>query len=107
MWGAADGETAPYEPTALEAAAIAAAVAGVQWPEVRPLHRLVDPPPLIRDAAPEAVFEFRNEKNQIVLVQVRVEKDGEKSYRPLTFWTDQQWRHANRTGCCPCGVCPN
>ena len=95
------GDPEQHEPTDLERQLIAEAIKGVKWPELQPLHRIVDPHPMIREAAPEDIFEFRDGGGQIVMLQVRVEKDGEKNYLPLTYWSDGTWRIAEPEGLLP------
>lgn len=99
--GTVDAPT-DYEPTEDEQGAIKAACATVQWPEVSPLHAIVDPPDEIRTAPKGTVFEFRNEENLIVMVQVRRDlPDGGKVYLPWTYWSDGQWRRAEPEGPLP------
>lgn len=93
---AKDGEVSAsvdeYAPTELEAAAIVAEFATVEWPQIKPLHSIVNAPPMMKEAEPKDIFEFRNEHDQIIFVQVRKERDGEKNYIPFTYWDDDQWR---------------
>ena len=82
-----------FGPTELEASAIKAEFATVEWPKIKPLQSIVDPPRMMKEAEPKDIFEFRDMTGQIVMVQVRVEgKEGEKNYLPFTFWDDDEWR---------------
>mgnify|MGYP003646700336 CR=1 FL=1 len=90
-----------YAPNELEAAAIVASCAGLQWPEIKPLHSIINPPPMVRDAESKDVFEFRDEQGQITFVQVRIEKDGQKAYVPWSYWDDDTWRCAEPDGNLP------
>ena len=88
-------------PTDLEAAAIKADFAGVTWPKIKPLHRIINPPLMIKNTDPKDVFEFKNENGEIALVQVRIEVKGERSYIPWTYWDDDKWRCAEPDGDLP------
>ena len=81
-----------FVPTDLEAAAIKEACKSVEWPTVRLLHRLINEPEEIKSADPKNIFEFRNADGQLVMIQVRREHDGKKSYIPWTYWSDDTWR---------------
>lgn len=94
-------DTEPYEPGDLERQLIAAAVKTVKWPELKKLHSVTNPHPMIRDAAPEDIFEFRDTDGQIIMLQVRSEKDGKKAYLPATYWSDGTWRIAEPEGLLP------
>ena len=99
--GDIDCSTVEHSPTDLERQLIAGALAGVQWPEIKLLSRIIDPHPMIADAAPKDLFEFRNKEGLIVMVQVRMEKEGEKTYVPFTYWDDDQWRICEPDGPLP------
>lgn len=90
-----------FEPTDLERQLIAEAVKTVKWPELKKLHSIIDPHPMIKDADPDDVYEFRDTDGQIVMLQVRIEKDGEKDYLPFTYWSDEKWRIAEPEGLLP------
>jgi hypothetical protein len=94
-------DAASYEPTDLERQMIADAIKTADFPEPLPLHRVIDPPKLVQDADPENVFEFRNAAGLIVMLQVRVEKDDGKEYRPWTYWSDHRWRPCEPDGPLP------
>jgi len=89
-----------HSPTDREVQDIAAEFATVQWPELKPLSRLVNPPPEIAEADPKKVFIFRNEEGLIVLVHLRVADDQGK-YRPWTYWDDGEWRMCEPDGPLP------
>src|SRR5690606_31504928 len=60
-----------YAPTDLERSAIKNALSEVQWPEVKPLRNIVNPPPMIANADDKDLFIFRNKDKSIRMVQVR------------------------------------
>lgn len=99
--GEVDCSTLEHAPTDLERSIIAAAMAGAEWPEIKPIHKIINPHPFIKEADPENIFEFRGRDGLIQMVQVRVEKDGEKNYLPLTYWSDDKWRVAEPDGPLP------
>lgn len=94
-----------YEPTEQEAADIAEEFSNVEWPELQLLSRIIDPPKMIAEAEPSAVFEFRNRENLITMVQVRIEimENGQpnKKYIPWTYWDDGEWRICEPDGPLP------
>ena len=98
--GAIDAPT-EYAPTEKELTAIVEDCAGYTWPQIKKLAMIVDPPPMIREADPRDVYEFRDEANEVVMVQVRIERDGERAYVPWTYWDDDQWRSAEPDGPLP------
>jgi hypothetical protein len=99
--GTVDCSSLQFAPTDLERAAITQEVSTVEWPNIKPLHRIVDPPAMMKDADASCLFEFRNEAGQIVFVQVRIEKDGQKAYIPWTYWDDNEWRCCEPDGALP------
>jgi hypothetical protein len=99
--GDIDCSTLEHAPTDLERQMVKDALASVTWPEVKLLSRIVDPHPMIAAAAQEDIFEFRNLEGQIVMVQVRQEKGGDKTYVPFTYWDDDQWRICEPDGPLP------
>lgn len=91
-----------HDPTDTERASIIAAFARVQLPTLKLLPKIIDPPEMIRQADPQNVFEFRTlSDDQTIMVQVRVEKDGDKAYIPWTYWSDNCWRIAEPDGPLP------
>jgi hypothetical protein len=92
----------PFAPTDLEKAAITQAFVGVDWPVLKKVRKIEKPPKEIKEAADEDVFEFRDENDMIVMVQVRmVFKEGEKVYIPFTYWDDGIWRKMEPDGPLP------
>lgn len=99
--------TAPeaYMPTDTEAAGIKAGCVSVQWPS----HKLVkgklsNIPKEVRDTKAEDVFEFRNEKNEFVMFQIRKkvrESNVDKIYLSWTLWDDGTWRRMEPEGLLP------
>lgn len=90
-----------FLPTENEAIGIKGEWASVDWPELKKLDRIVDPPKMIKEAKEKDVFEFRGLDGKIIMVQVRIEKKGEKSYVPWTYWTDDMWRCCEPDGDLP------
>jgi hypothetical protein len=91
-----------FAPTDIEAATIAVELVGTEWPAVLPLQRMTTKlPKMIMEADDKDIFEFRNPEGQIVMVQVRMERKGEKSYVPWTYWDDQEWRMCEPDGPLP------
>jgi hypothetical protein len=101
--GDVDCKSIEHMPTEQEAANIKAGLANVRWPELRPIHELVNPPDMIKNAEQKDVFLFRNTENQIVMVQVRIEvgPESERRYVPWTYWDDDEWRPAEPDGPLP------
>lgn len=93
--------TDEHAPTDAEAAAIVADWATIIWPDLKLLDRIIKPPKVISQARPEDVFEFRNADKKIVMVQVRVNRRGEKAYVPFTYWSDDMWRSCEPDGALP------
>ena len=90
-----------YAPTELEAAAIAGECSAVEWPQMKPIERIINPPNMIKGANKKDIFEFRNEQGQITFVQVRIEAEGGKSYIPWTYFDDDEWRCTEPEGNLP------
>lgn len=98
-----DGEvSAPVHllPTENEAALIAAECQTVKWPEPKRLPKLTLPEQL-KDISEENLFVFYDETMNVIMLQERREKKGEKSYVPWTYWTDEQWRIMEPEGALP------
>lgn len=93
-----------YEPTDAEAAAIAGEVSTFSFPEHVRLSSLQNLPDMIKNAAEEDIYEFRDEHDKIVMLQQRIdpkEDDGNKRYVPWTYWDDGKWRAAEPEGGLP------
>jgi len=90
-----------FEPTDLEAAAILAEVPTVEWPQIKPLHKLVKLPPMMEEADPGDIYEFKDDEGRIIFVQVRIEREGDKNYVPFTYWDDDEWRMCEPPGALP------
>ena len=99
--GQIDCSAAEFGPTDLEAKAIVEEFSGISWPYVVPQKRISKPPAMIESADKQDIFEFRDEKGEIVMVQVRVEREGDKNYVPWTFWDDGEWRMCEPDGPLP------
>jgi hypothetical protein len=99
--GEIDCSTTEHAPTETEQSLIATEFAGAQWPELKRLHSIINPPKAIAEAPLEAVFEFRDRSGQIIMLQVRQELDGDKRYVPWTYWDDDQWRSCEPDGPLP------
>lgn len=92
---------AEFGPTELEAGSMKAEFASVQWPSIKPLQSIVKPPKMMADADPKDIYEFRDGAGQIIMVQVRIEREGDKNYVPWTFWDDDEWRACEPDGALP------
>lgn len=90
-----------YLPTDLEALSIRNEFPTFEWPQEKLLDRIINPPEMIAKAETKNVFVFRNTAGKIVMVQVRIEVKGEKSYVPWTYWDDDQWRSCEPDGPLP------
>lgn len=83
-------------PTSAEAEAIKEALKTVDWPKPILIDSLNDPkiPDIFKNEPEENRFVFRNERGEIVMLQVRVDgSDGKKNYIPITLWSDGEYRH--------------
>lgn len=92
---------AAYAPTESEQALILSEFSTAQFPELKTSIQLRNLPPSIQDARPEDIFKFVNELGEIVMLQIRKERKGEKSYIPYTYWSDNQWRAVEPDGHLP------
>lgn len=99
--GSVSSSTTEHAPTDLERQLITDALASVTWPELKKLTQIIDPHPMIANAAKEDIFEFRDQQGQIVMVQVRMEKGDDKTYVPFTYWDDDTWRICEPDGPLP------
>lgn len=90
--GEIECSTIEHAPTDLERSMVSASLAGAEWPELKRLQHIIDPPQMLRDADPAHTFEYRDREGLLVMVQVRQEKKGERFYCPFTFWSDDRWR---------------
>lgn len=90
-----------FAPTELESASIADECSKIEWPQMKPIERIINPPAMIKNADQKDIYEFRNEQGQITFVQVRIEQDGGKSYVPWTYFDDDEWRCTEPEGLLP------
>lgn len=88
-------------PTDGEQRAIVLDFAGVEWPQIKLLHRIINPPKMVAEADPKNVFEFRDSRGQIVMLQVRIDLKDDKKYVPWTYWDDDTWRACEPDGPLP------
>lgn len=97
------GVTAPDEwaPTESEASLITAEMKGYEWPTHRRLGKGYQLPPELSVAPREDLFEFWDQEGQLVMIQQRRIKKGDKVYVPWTYWSDEQWRCAEPEGKLP------
>ena len=93
--------TVEHAPTDLERQMIKSAMAGVTWPELKKLARIINPHPMIAQADPKDVYEFRDTEGQIIMLQVRISNGDDKAYVPFTHWDDGQWRICEPDGPLP------
>lgn len=87
-------------PTENEAALISAECQTVQWPEPKKLPKLILPDEL-KDVPTDNIFVFYDENKNVIMLQERRERKGEKSYVPWTYWTDERWRIMEPEGALP------
>lgn len=90
-----------YAPTEEERNTIKVELSKVQWPELKPLRTLGALPEGVQKAKTGDRFIFRNEAGEIIMIQVRVTRKGEKAYVPYTYWDDDEWRCAEPDGALP------
>ena len=90
-----------HAPTDLEQQAIINEIAGCTWPELKPIKQIVAPPKMIKEADKESIFEFRDLTGNLLMVQVRLEVEGDKKYIPWTYWDDDEWRACEPDGQLP------
>lgn len=90
-----------YAPTEKEKLAIEVDCQSVIWPQMQLLPKLINVPDEIAKANKKDVFEFRNLNGEIIMVQLRMQRRGEKSYIPYTFWDDGIWRKMEPEGQLP------
>lgn len=90
-----------FAPTELESVSIADECSKIEWPKMKPIERIINPPAMIKNADQKDIYEFRNEHGQITFVQVRIEQDGGKSYVPWTYFDDDEWRCTEPEGPLP------
>jgi hypothetical protein len=93
-----------FNPTAEEAEAIKKAWAKTSFPEHTRVNSIVgsNPPAELKQAKKENVFEFRDNENNIIMVQLRTtNKAGDKAYIPWTYWSDGIWRKCEPDGKLP------
>ena len=65
------------------------------------LPKLINVPEEVAKANPKDLFEFRNLNGEIIMLQLRMQRRGEKSYIPYTFWDDGIWRKMEPEGQLP------
>ena len=90
-----------YAPTEREKAAIEIDCQSVVWPQIKTLDRLRDLPEEVASADEKDIFIFRNLQEEIVMLQLRMERKVEKSYIPYTYWDDEIWRRMEPEGPLP------
>lgn len=93
-----DGEIdAPpgYEPNSAEIELIKQEFLEIDWPSQGYIN-LADQniPEIYKNADPKDRFEFYDLGGNIIMLQVKIVKKGEKSYIPITKWSDGQYRFA-------------
>lgn len=90
------------EPTEQEQKEIKEEFATVVFPKLKTLPTLVDLPEEIASLPPDDIFQFKDAKGNIIMLQARFEdKDGGKYYLPYTFWDDGDWRRLEPEGLLP------
>lgn len=91
----------PYKPTEQEASLIKAESDAADWPKIKTLGKTYSLPDKLKGIDPETIFEFRNEKGDLVMLQQRIKLPGDKAYVPWTFWDDNEWRSMEPEGKLP------
>ena len=96
-------DEADLQPTEAEKAAIREDLLAADWPTLRPTIKMLNPPPMIKNAARKDLFVFRDMNKEIIMVQVRVNHENgvDKAYYPWTYWDDNEWRCAEPEGKLP------
>lgn len=93
-----EGEvTAPegYKPTPEEETLIKHEMSSAEWPTHVHAPDMSGLPEPLASAGRDQIFDFRDEKGDIIMIQFRQnKKDGTKIYTPWTFWSDNRWRCA-------------
>ena len=91
-----------YMPTDDELALIRGELLGFDWP-VSVFISMLDKnlPPMVKKAATEDVFEFKDLEGNILMLQVRKQQKGKKSYIPVTKWSDDEFRFIEPDGGLP------
>lgn len=91
-----------HMPTEAEQAMISAEWANYRFPQLKTLSRLVDLPEELKAIDKQSLFEFRDVTGkQIIMLQARLERSGERRYVPWTYWDDNRWRMAEPEGRLP------
>lgn len=99
-----DGEvSAPklYAPDESEAKAIKTECAAADWPNLNRIPSLIQLPKELKEAPKDDLYVFRDKNDLIVMVQQRMDIDGEKRYVPWTYWDDNEWRRMEPDGALP------
>lgn len=91
-----------FEPTDPEAQAIKDDCVSADWPVLKKIKRVENPPSLWSRSRPDDFFYFHDLDGNIIMVQQRLE-DAEKgkSYVPWTYWDDDIWRNMEPEGALP------
>ncbi len=91
-----------FEPTESEQEKILLEFANVEWPESVFIDMNdSDMPRLVTESEKENVFVFRDVDGNVIMVQVRKEQKGKKSYIPITKWSDGKFRFLEPEGKLP------
>lgn len=99
--GDIDCQNPEYAPTEIEKHEIKSEIQTVNFPIIKPLQSIVNPPPMIANANSKDIFEFRNSAGEIIMIQVRVNRKTGKAYVPWTYWSDDVWRNCEPDGKLP------
>jgi hypothetical protein len=90
-----------YVPTESEVALITAEMKQYEWPTHRKLGRGYQLPPELQAIDRGDIFEFWDREGNLIMLQQRRVKKGDKYYVPWTYWSDNQWRCAEPEGKLP------
>lgn len=91
-----------FSPTTAEAEAIKQEFSAIDWPSNKHID-LTDKnlPSLFVDADNKDKFVFHDVNGNVVMLQVKKVQKGKKSYIPITFWSDGQYRFTEPDGLLP------
>lgn len=91
-----------YMPNEQEAIRIKEEMAQAVWPEQTFIDmNSANMPKMVTEANPDDVFQFKDINGNVTMLQVRKERKGQKSYIPITAWSDGEFRFIEPEGNLP------
>lgn len=96
--GVIEASNEDFAPTDSERLRIQSEMTVIEWPQLKKLKTPINLPDEIAKANPADVFEFRDINGDIIMLQLRRAKKGDKSYVPYTYWDDDVWRLSEPEG---------